>query len=113
MYKMLSKKDIITVNLAFHTGKVINESSLDFALSQVHRSKSWLKTCAILSRAIIVDHVFEDGNKRTAAGIIGAIMEMNNIPYSEQRIYHTVLLIAKKNIKSILKIEEGIKNARD
>ncbi|MEK6960124.1 MAG: hypothetical protein AABX47_03055 [Nanoarchaeota archaeon] len=110
---MLSKKDIISVNQEFHTGKLSNESSLDYAISLTHRSKNWLRTCAVLGRAIIIDHVFEDGNKRTAAGIIMTVMEMNNITYSEQRVYRSVLQIAKKNPRNLIKIEEAIKNARD
>ena len=110
---MLSKKDIIEINKDYHTGKFANESSLDFALSQCHRSKNWLKTAAIFSRAILVDHVFEDGNKRTAAGLISAIMEMNSIPFSPIRIDKAVVAIAKKNVVSIRKIERVILNARD
>lgn len=110
---MLSKKDVINVNQAFHTGKLSNESSLDYAISLTNRSKNWLRTCAVLGRAIIIDHAFEDGNKRTAAGIIMAVMEMNNIAYSEQRVYLSVLQIAKKNLRSLIKIEEVIKNARE
>lgn len=113
VYKMLSKKDIVEINKDYHTGKIANESSLDFALAQVYRSKNWLKTAVILSRAILVDHVFEDGNKRTAAGIITTIMEMNTITYSPIKIDKAVVAIAKKNITSIRKIEQVILNARE
>ena len=113
MYKMLSKKDIIGVNQKFHTGKLSNESSLNFAIAQVHRSQNWLKTTAILSRAILIDHVFEDGNKRTAAGVIAGIMEMNSIPYSPIKIDKAVIMIAKENIVSIAKIEKVIIYARE
>lgn len=110
---MLSKKDIIEINKSFHTGKLSNESSLDFALSQIYRSKNWLKTAAILSRAILIDHVFEDGNKRTAAGIIAAIMEMNTISYSPVKMDKTVIMIAKNNVTSIKQIEKVILNVRE
>lgn len=113
MYKMLSKKDIIEINKSFHTGKLVNEGSLDFALSQVHRSKNWLKTAAILSRAILIDHVFEDGNKRTAAGIIAGIMELNALSYSPAKMNKTVVMIAKENITSIKKLEQVILNVRE
>lgn len=110
---MLSKKDIIVINQEFHTGKIANESSLDFGLAQVQRSKNWLKTAAILSRAILIDHVFEDGNKRTAAGVIAGIMEMNDIAYSADKINKAVLRITKQNITKIKEIEKVIANARE
>ena len=110
---MLSKKDIIVINKDHHTGKLSNESSLDFAVSQVQRSKNWLKTAAILSRAILVDHVFEDGNKRTAAGVIAGIMEMNNMKYSPEKVDKIVIQITKENITSIKQIEKVIVRARE
>jgi len=110
---MLSKKDIIEINKAFHSGKINNGSSLDFAISQTHISKNWLKTAAILSRAILIDHVFEDENKRTTAGIIMTIMEMNNIKFIPERINKAVVNIAKKNIASIRQIERVISNVRE
>ena len=109
---MLSKKDIIELNKTFHTGKLSNESSLDFALSQVHRSKNWLKTAAVLSRAILIDHVFEDGNKRTAAGMITGIMEMNSISFSPERVDEAVINIARNNTTSIKQIEKVITHVR-
>ncbi len=112
MYKMLSKKDIIEMNKIFHIGKLSNESSLDFALSQVYRSKNWLKTAAVLSRAILIDHVFEDGNKRTAAGAIASIMELNGVDYSPTKMNKAVVMIAKENITSIKKLEQVILNVR-
>jgi prophage maintenance system killer protein len=110
---MLSKKDIIEINKTFHTGKLSNESSLDFALSHVYRSKNWLKTAAILSRAILIDHVFEDGNKRTAAGTIMTIMEMNKIAFSPAKIDNLVIDITKKNISKIRDVEKVIVRGRE
>ena len=109
---MLSKKDVIGANRLFHTGKLSNESRLDFALSRIHRSRNWLKTAAILSRSILINHVFEDGNKRTAASIIATIMELNNVPYTLEKIDQAVLAIAKKNQTSVTKIEKVISNVR-
>ncbi len=110
---MLSKKDIIVINKDHHTGKLSNESSLDFPVSQIYRSKNWLKTAAILTRAILIDHVFEDGNKRTAAGVIAGIMEMNNMHYNPEKITQIVVRITKENITSIKQIEKVIMHARE
>jgi prophage maintenance system killer protein len=110
---MLSKKDIIEINKAFHTGKVANMGSLDFALSQVYRSRNWLRTAAILSRAILVDHVFEDGNKRTTVGIVATLMEMHCVSFSQEGLDRAVVKIAKKNMINIQRIERVITNARE
>jgi len=113
VYKMLSKKDILVINKQFHEGRISNEGSLDFALAQVYRSKSWLRAAAILTRALVLDHAFEDGNKRTAAAVIATIMELNKVHYSPERIDKTVLDIAKKNINSIRELERVIKDVRE
>lgn len=110
---MLSKKDLIETNKLFHNGKVINESSLDFAVISVQRSRNWLKAAAILCRAILIDHAFEDGNKRTGAAVIAAIMELNNIPFHPERIDQCVLAISKNNIANLKKIQQVITNVRE
>lgn len=110
---MLSKKDIVEINKAFHNGKIVNNSSLEFAVQELQRSKNWLKACAVLARAIIIDHIFEDGNKRTAVGTIATIMEMNEAGFSPERLNKAVLTIAKQNITSIREIEKVIANARE
>ncbi|HIH13314.1 TPA: hypothetical protein HA242_06345, partial [Candidatus Woesearchaeota archaeon] len=63
---MLTRKDLKNLNLQFSNGQVHNESSLDFVLTQTARSPHWYKTMCLLTRAILLDHIFEDGNKRTA-----------------------------------------------
>src|SRR3989344_4339275 len=47
-----------------------NEGSLSFAISHAARTKDWVKQLAYLLRALLVDHVFDDGNKRTATYLI-------------------------------------------
>ena len=110
---MLSKKDVIEINKQFHLGTISNEGSLDYAIDLVYRSKNWLRVTAILTRAIVVDHVFEDGNKRTAAGVIATIMDLNKINYSPEKIDKVVLTIAKANLTNIKEIEKVIKDARE
>ncbi len=107
---MLSKKDVVVVNQEFDKGIVVNEGSLDFAVTQVQRSKNWLKTAAILTRAILIDHVFEEGNKRTAAAIIGTLMEMHSLAPDNEKIAKGITKILKGNISSIKEIEKVIKD---
>lgn len=108
---MLSRKDIIAINQEFHTGKIANAGSLDYAVDQAKRSRDWLKAASLLIRSIIRDHVFEDGNKRTAAAVICAYVEMQNLNYNKERVDTAVLTIAKKNMDDIRKIGWLIKNA--
>ena len=107
---MLSKKDLINANRKFHTGKIANESSLDFALANARKTKDWLKAAAFLVRAILIDHAFEDGNKRTAAAVIMAYLEMNNFHYNPDRVSRIVIQMLKKNITDGRKIERMIQN---
>lgn len=109
---MLSSKDIITLNQTFHTGRVVNEGSLSYATAQTRRSRNWLRTAAVLTRALLVDHVFEDGNKRTAAAIITTLMDMHDINFVPEKITAAVITIAKQNIHNITNIERVISHAR-
>lgn len=111
MYERISKKDIIAINLKFDKGHVVNDSSLDFALDQANESKSWLKSCAVLVRAVLIDHVFEEGNKRTAAGIITGFFEENEMQYNPEEIAKGIAKILMKNIISMAEIERVILNA--
>ncbi len=108
---MLTRKDLLIINRQFSSGQLINESSLDFVLKQTSRSPHWFKTMCLLTRTILLDHVFEDGNKRTAAAVIMAYLDMNSYSYNPDKVSQVVLRIAKKNIKDITKIGILIKNA--
>lgn len=108
---LLSKKAIININEEFENGHVINENSLDYAITTARKSDNWLKSLAIVVRAILIDHVFEEGNKRTAAGVIMIWLEMENLHYDKTRINRLIIMILKKNITSLNEIMELIKNA--
>lgn len=107
---MLSEKDVIEINKGFHTGKVANGSSLAYAVKTQARSKNWLKTAAVFTRSILIDHAFEDGNKRTAAAAIMLIMELNNLEYKPEEIPRIIIRILKDNITNIREIEGCIKD---
>jgi len=108
---MLTLKDLITINRQFSIGNVTNKGSMDFVLAQTYRSKQWFKSMCLLVRAILIDHLFEDGNKRTAAAVIMAYLDMNSYNYNPDKVAETVLMIAKKSIKDVNKIGRLIKNA--
>ena len=101
--------DIININKRFARGLVINQSSLEFALSSI-KSKPWIDQVAYLVRAILLDHIFEDGNKRTAAAIIVAYYTEFEIGFDPKKIAQVMIDITSKNIDNISKIKRMIKN---
>ena len=107
---MLSKKDVIDLNMQFSTGQIVNGGSLEFAVKTNARSKNWLRSAAILTRSILIDHVFEDGNKRTAAAAIMLLMDLNKIRFNPEKIPKIVVKILKNNITNVTEIERCIKD---
>lgn len=109
---LLSKKAIVTINRDLgERGILINESSLEYAIALARKSNNWLKSLAILVRSILVDHVFEEGNKRTTAVVIMTWLEMHNLNYNKDKINYLIIRMLKNNITNIEKIMEMIKDA--
>ncbi len=108
---MLSKKDIIVINQQFSSGRIVNEGSLDYAIDTVRQSGNWLKTAAIICRAVLIDHVFEDGNKRTAAAVMRACAEINGVLLSPDSVNRAIVSMMRKNMTDIRIIERLIKDA--
>ena len=111
MFEKITAKDIMAINLQFAEGNFMNKSSLLYALDQANESKSWLKQCAFLVRAILIDHVFEEGNKRTAAAVIVGFFEENALSFHPEEIAEVVAQIVTKNITDLIATERLIKNA--
>ena len=108
---ILNKKDIIALNQEFDEGNFHNESSLDFALNYAKRTENWTKALAWLTRSILLDHVFAEGNKRTAALLIKTIAKYEGFQVHNDKIVKLIKSIILKNITSIKKIEEMIQDA--
>ena len=108
----LTKKDLISINHEIGSnGKFHSEDSIDFALSIAKQNKSWLYELSYITRSLLVDHCFEDGNKRTAIIIIITYFENNNLDYDKDKLIKIVWSIAKKNTSDINKLMRLIKNA--
>jgi prophage maintenance system killer protein len=105
-----TKKDIIGINQSFDTGNLRNEASLDFALAQSKRSISWTKSLAFLLRAILIDHAFEEGNKRTACALMIASVEMHDCIITEKTAVDITKRIILKNMTSIESIQRMIED---
>ena len=102
---MYNLKDIIRINQEVgETGELRDSSSIDFAISITKNNKSWLYELSYLARSIIIDHVFVDGNKRTAYILCTLYFEKQNKEYNDQKLIIAILKIARKNITDINKI---------
>ncbi len=107
----INKKDLIRINQEIgENGNFHNESSLDFALSIIKQKKSWLYELSYLIRSLLVDHVFEDGNKRTAMALLTTYLEDKKLEYDKDRMPKVFWNISKKNITDINKITRLIKS---
>lgn len=107
---MLNKKDVIAINLEFDKGILVNESSLDYTLNIIKRTNSWIKQLSYLIRAILIDHAFKDGNKRTTATIIATYLDFNNYNYNAEEINKLIIKILKNNTTNLQEIERLIEN---
>ena len=108
---LLTKKDIISLNKEFDEGHLHNESSLDFALDYASKTSNWTKALAYLTRAILIDHVFEEGNKRTVALLIKTTAEHEGHLTYDDKVVRLIIEILKRNLTRINEIEEMIKDA--
>ena len=108
----ISKEDLLRINKGFG-GNLRSDSSIDFAIEmQENKKLGDYKKLAYLWRAILVDHPFSDGNKRTAVFLAYGLAEENKkqVIDRELLINHAVS-IAKKNIISIRQIAWRLQNA--
>ena len=109
---LLNKKLIIFINQEIgEEGTLINESSLDFALHIIKEKRSWLYELAYLVRCLLVDHVFEDGNKRTAYLLIMYYFDIHHVPHDKERVKELIYYIAKSTTTNINTIVRRIDDA--
>ena len=107
----ISKEDLLRINKGFG-GNLRSDSSLDFAIDKQQDKKlGEYKKLAYLWRAILVDHPFSDGNKRTATFFALDFATQNNKQVDRDLLIHHALSIAKKNTTNIRQIEWRLKNA--
>ncbi|MBI5871474.1 Fic family protein [archaeon] len=108
---MISAKGLIEINKKFDRGIVRNKGSLESALASMHNTKDPNKQLAYLIRAILIDHVFEEGNKRTAVAAIAYFFEAQRLAYNPYKVDKLVAEIVAKNINSIEQIRRKLKDA--
>lgn len=101
---MITTNDIIEVNKRFDKGNVVNKGALEFAISSLKQTKDWITQLVYLVRAILIDHVFEEGNKRTATALISSFLELHKKAYDPYAIDRIIVQIVKNNVTDITKI---------
>lgn len=107
----ISKEDLLRINRGFG-GNLRSDSSIDFALEKFESKKLGdYKKLAHLIRAILVDHPFSDGNKRTATFVAFAFAEEHKKQADRDLLLHHIVSIAKNNVQDIKNIEWRLKNA--
>jgi len=111
MCMKVSKEEIVRINDGFG-GVLRNASSIDYALQMQENKKIGIyKKLAYLWRAILVDHPFTDGNKRTASVVALMFADEYKKQADRDLIIHHIISIAKQNITEIRNIEWRLKNA--
>ena len=107
----IGKEDLLRINKGFGGG-LRSDSSIDYALEQQENMRIGpYKKLAYLWRAILVDHPFTDGNKRTAVFLAYVFAEDNGRQADSELLLHHAVAIAKENITDIRKIERRLENA--
>jgi len=107
----ISKENLLRINQGFG-GNIRSGSSIDYAIDmQKEKRIGEYKKLAYLLRAVLVDHPFSDGNKRTAMFIALAFAEENKKQVDRELLLHHIVSIAKQNITDLRNIEWRLKNA--
>jgi prophage maintenance system killer protein len=106
----ISKEDLLRINHVFG-GNLRSDSSLDFAINiQKDNKLGNYKKLAYLMRAILVDHPFSEGNKRTAFFLALAMVDENKKQVNREILIHHVISIAKYNETNIRNIEQRLRS---
>ena len=86
-------------------GRLARSGSLDFACDAAQRETTVFKRVALLVRAIVIDHPFNDFNKTTASIIALREFQRNNVAVAEEAFLRALRRIAQQNITDLKRIE--------
>lgn len=111
-YKMeITVNDFLRINKGFG-GDLVKKGSLEYAIDKLKDNKLGLYTkLAYLFRAILVDHPFSDGNKRTAMFFAFFFLDEYGKVIDRNILAHQIQSIAKNNITDIRKIKRRLMTA--
>jgi len=88
---------VIEINKNFDSGIVVNPDSLEYALEI---GENWFDELIFLTRALLIDHSFEEGNKRTAAAIICLYFNIKKVEFSKNEVLRIIIEIILENISN-------------
>jgi len=110
MCMKIRKEDVLKINYGFG-GNLRSDGSLDFTIEIQENAKLGdYKKLAYLWKAILVDHPFSDGNKRTAMFFALNFAEEKGKRIDRDLLLHHAISIAKNNVIDIKQIEWRLKN---
>ena len=104
----ITEKDVIGINQKFNEGVIVNRGSFDFALNSIRKSQDWQEQIAYLLRALLVDHIFKDGNKRTASYLLMSALERESFSFHEEEIVSLTIKLARESLTDIKEIKKLI-----
>jgi prophage maintenance system killer protein len=89
-------------------GRLENASALEFAVDQANRLRAdaFYKQLAYVARALLVDHAFVEGNKRTFTYLAAQLLKENKIELDTVRIWKLMDCIYKITTKRITSLEK-------
>jgi len=89
-------------------GRLENASALEFAVDQANklRTDAFYKQLAYIARALLVDHAFVEGNKRTLTYFAAQLLKENKIELDAAMTWKLMNCIYKITIKKITSLEK-------
>lgn len=107
---MITVAELIVMNKEIgEEGKLRNKSALEFAIDQANslRSDAFYKQMAYVARALLVDHAFVEGNKRTFTVFAAQLLKENKIELETVKMWRLmdcIYNITTKRITNLKKI---------
>jgi prophage maintenance system killer protein len=89
-------------------GRLENASALEFAVDQANRLRAdaFYKQLAYVARALLVDHAFVEGNKRTFTYFAAQLLKENKIELDTIRMWKLMDCIYKITTRRITNLEK-------
>ncbi len=89
-------------------GRLENASALEFAVDQANklRTDAFYKQLAYIARALLVDHAFVEGNKRTFTYFAAQLLKENKIELDTAQTWKLMDCIYSITIKRINNLEK-------
>jgi len=105
----LNVEDVKRINRTLG-GNLRDKGSIEFAIA-TGEGKPDIRKVALLWRAVLIDHPFDDANKRTVELITRKYARMKKYEIDTEKLTREILNVSKKNITNLSKIERRIKYA--